>query len=103
MNKQKIAADYANSLKSQSEAEDALNMALGALGSDNQIFSLAEPTINAYTALVQEILGLSLMDWLTWWMYETDYGTNPMTFIIDNVDYDPTQLSFDQFWKLVDA
>ena len=103
MNKQKIAADYVNSLKSQSEAEDALNAALRNLGSDNMILSLAELPIRAYSTLVQELLGEELMDWLVWWMYETDYGTTNMGFSIDSVDYDPTTLSFDQFWNLINA
>ena len=103
MNTQKIAADYANSLKIQANAEDKLNAALGALGSDNQIFGLAETVTSAYSKLVQELLGTELFEWLNWWMYETEYGTVNMEFIVDNVSYDPTQLTFEQFWEIVCA
>lgn len=101
MNNQKIAFNYIEATKIQTEAEDQLNLAFGNLGSDNMILSLAEPIFRAYTALVQEILGPEAWDWLTWWMYETDSGTKNMGFTIDNVEYDPSQLTFDEFWTLV--
>lgn len=101
MNTQKIALDYAQATHLQTEAEDRLNLAFGALGSDNMVMSLAEPIFRAYTKLIQEILGPKAWDWLIWWMYETDSGTKPMEFTLNEVDYCPTQLTFDEFWNLV--
>ena len=101
MNNQKIAGNYIEAIKIQTEAEDQLNLAFGNLGSDNMILSLAEPIQRAYTALIQEILGLKHWDWLTWWMYETDFGKKPMHFYITDVEYDPSQLTFDEFWTVV--
>ena len=103
MNKHKIATNYMLAVQTQAAAEDQVNQALQNLGSDNQVFNLAEPILNAYSNLVQEILGPTAWEWLTWWMYETDYGKSNMSFTIDDQNYDPTQLSFEQFWKLVNA
>jgi hypothetical protein len=103
MNKQKIAHTYAQATKLQGTATHQFNMSLCSLGSDNYVFSLAEPIESAYTALVEELLGPEPFEWLTWWIYETDYGTQNMTFEINGQDYDPTQLDFDQFWRLVNA
>lgn len=79
-----------------------LNTALAALGSDNQVFGLAEPIEGAYTELVHELLGPELFDWLMWWMYETDSGKVNMEFIIDGTSYDPTTMTLYRFLELVD-
>lgn len=101
--KHKIAANYATALKQQSSAEGAIHQAFQALGSDNQIFSLAEPIEGAYTQLVTELLGPELFEWLMWWMYECDFGTKAGYFHIDGVDYDPKQMTLEQFLETVDA
>lgn len=101
--KHKIAITYATALKKQSSAESAVNQVLHALGSDNQIYSLAEPIENAYTELVTELLGPELFEWLMWWMYETDYGTKSGYFNIDSKPYDVTTLTLEQFLETVDA
>jgi hypothetical protein len=99
----KIAYNYAMANIQQSAGIDQLNTALGSLGSDNYLYSLCEPLEGAYTALVEELLGPELWDWLMWWMYETDHGTKPMEFTIDGVDYDPTQITLYRFLEIVDA
>ena len=103
MNKQKIAHTYAQATKLQGTATDQFNIGLCSLGMDNYVFSLAEPIETAYTQLVEELLGPELFEWLNWWIYETDYGTQNMTFALNGQDYDPTQFDFDQFWRLVNA
>lgn len=87
----------------QRAGESMLNTALQALGSDNQVFGLAEPLEGAYTKLVQELLGETLFEWLMWWMYETEHGQLNMEFVIDGVSYDPTQITLYRFLELVDA
>jgi hypothetical protein len=87
----------------QSEAMDQLNVALDALGSDNFLFSLAEPVESAYIQLVEELLGPELWDWVMWWIYETECGTKAMGFQVNHVEYCPTQLTFDQFWTIISA
>lgn len=99
----KIAYDYAMATIRQTAAIDQLNTALGSLGSDNYLCSLCEPLEGAYTQLVEELLGPELFDWLMWWMYETNHGTQKMEFTIDGVEYDPTQMTLYKFLEIVDA
>jgi len=98
-----IAYDYAMANIQQSAAIDQVNTALRSLGSDNYMFSLCEPLEAAYTKLVEELLGPELWDWLMWWMYETNNGTQQMEFSINGVDYDPTTMTLFRFLEIVDA
>ena len=86
----------------QRTGEELVSKAFGSLGSDNSIFGLAEPIEGAYTELVHELLGEALFDWLMWWMYETDHGTRNMEFWINEVKYDPTQMTLYRFLEIVD-
>jgi len=99
----KIAYDYSMAMIQQQHGEDAVSKAFQALGSDNQIFELAEPIKSAYTKLVAELLGEELFTWLMWWMYETDNGTRNMAFVINNITYDPTTLTLFKFLEFIDA
>lgn len=87
----------------QRAGEEMLSTALQTLGSDNQVFGLAEPIEGAYTELVAELIGPELFDWLMWWMYECDHGTKKMEFTIDGTEYDPTTMTLYRFLELVDA
>lgn len=96
------AYDYAMATITQSQGESMLDQALRTLGSDNQIIDLCEPILVPYRKLLTQTLGEPLMDWLDWWMYETDYGNKNMGFIIDGVEYDPTQMTLYRFLEIVD-
>jgi hypothetical protein len=98
-----IAYDYAMALRVQNILTEQLNTALGSLGSDNQVFSLAEPIEVAYTKLVQSLLLPELFEWLMWWMYETDFGTKAMMFSIDDIEYNPTNMTLYSFLETIDA
>ena len=76
------AYDYAMATTKQSAGEQMLDRALRTLGSDNQIIDLCEPILVAYRRLLTTTIGTELMDWLDWWMYETEYGTKVMHFSI---------------------
>ena len=97
------AYDYAMATIKQSAGESLLDQALRALGSDNQIIDLCEPILVLYRKLLTQTIGPEMMDWLDWWMYETDHGTKPMHFSIDNVEYDPTTMTLYRFLEIVDA
>lgn len=99
----KIAYDYAEAMLKQRMAEEQVNKAFSALGYDNQVFSLAEPIEGPYTKLVEELLGGVLFEWLCWWIYETEHGTLDMGFYINDVAYDPRNLTLQQFLEIVDA
>jgi hypothetical protein len=97
------AYDYAMATLKQSAGEIMLDKALRTLGSDNQIIDLCEPILVAYRKLLTATIGQELMDWLDWWMYETDYGSKPMEFSINNTPYDPTTMTLYKFLEIVDA
>lgn len=99
----KIAYNYAMALRHQREAEELVCKAFGSLGSDNQIFALAEPIERAYSDAVAELLGSELFDWLMWWMYDADYGQQKMMFFVNEQGYDPTQMTLYKFLEIVDA
>ena len=97
MNKQQIAYNYLNACYTQRCYEDQVNKALQLLNPDNQVFGLSDHMDNAYTSLIQELLGTDIFDWLLWWQYDCDYGKIPRGFAIDNIQYnteDMTQLKF---------
>jgi hypothetical protein len=102
INKHQIAYNYAQAMIVQRAGEEMVSKAFNSLGSDNQIFGLAEPIEGAYTTLVAELLGDELFDWLMWWMYDCDHGTKAMHFQIDGVEHDPTQMTLYKFLMLVD-
>lgn len=99
----KIAYNYAMALIKQRALDDQLNTVLGCINPDNQIFGLADAVEGPYTALVAELLGPELFDWLMWWMHECDHGTKPMQFYINNVEYNPTEMTLYKFLEIVDA
>ncbi len=99
----KIAYDYSMAMIQQRAGEDAVSKAFQALGSDNMIFGLAEPIEGAYTTLVAGLLGEDLFDWLMWWIYETDNGTRQMHFVINDITYDPTNITLFKFLELIDV
>lgn len=98
-----IAYNYAMACKKQEAAEQQINQAFASLGADNQIFDLAGPLKEAYTDLVARTIGPELSDWLSWWMYETEYGSENMEFIINGVKYNPQDMTLYRFLELVDA
>ena len=97
------AYDYAMATTKQSAGEQMLDRALRTLGSDNQIIDLCEPILVAYRKLLTTTIGPELMDWLDWWMYETEYGSKSMHFSIDGKEYDPTTITLYKFLEIVDA
>lgn len=101
--KHQIAYNYAMAHIQQSAGIDQLNTALRSLGSDSYLFSLCEPIERAYAELVEELLGSELFQWLMWWMYETDHGTKPMEFFINQYAYNVQDMTLYKFLELVDA
>ena len=97
------AYDYAMATITQRAGEDMLDKALCTLGSDNHIIDLCEPILVPYRKLLTTTIGPQLMDWLDWWMYETDYGKVNMEFTVNGTSYDPTTMTLYRFLEIVDA
>jgi hypothetical protein len=98
-----IAYNYAQALKTQHAWDANLDVALRLINPDNQVFGLADAVEGPYTNLVHQLLGDTLFEWLMWWMYETEHGTQNMEFIVDGTSYDPTTMTLYKFLETVDA
>lgn len=98
-----IAYDYSQALISQRALDNRLDQALRCINSDNQLFGLADAVEGPYTRLVEQLLGPELFEWLMWWIYETEHGTQNMEFIVNDISYDPTQMTLYRFLEIIDA
>jgi hypothetical protein len=105
MNKEKqiaAAIDFIHSIKRQNEIENNISRQFKQLNPDNQIFSLVDlELIKSYEKFLYEVIGSNNCDWVDWWIYETDFGDYPMTFEIDQKEYNTKDLSLKQFLELV--
>jgi hypothetical protein len=99
----KIAYDYCMALQTQRARDQAVDLALRCINPDNQVFGLADAVEGPYTELVAQLLGPELFDWLMWWMYETNHGTQNMGFIIDGTEYNSQDMTLYKFLETVDA
>lgn len=97
-----IAYNYVQALKTQRTYDNNMDVAMRLLNPDNQVFGLADAIEGPYTKLVAELVGPELFDWITWWMWETEFGTLNMEFIIHGTSYDPTTMTLFKFLELVD-
>lgn len=98
----KAAYNYAMGLKMQRTYEWQVHQGLLMLNPDNQVFGLADAVEGPYTDLILELLGPTLFEWLMWWIYETDYGTQNMEFTVDGTTYNPQDMTLYRFLELVD-
>lgn len=98
----KAAYNYAMALKTQQAYERQAHQALQVIHPDNQVFGLADAVEGPYTDLILELLGPTLFEWLMWWIYETDYGTQNLEFVVDGTTYNPQDMTLYRFLELVD-
>ena len=92
---------YVTAVQTQYDKEFALFNALRGFTEDNYLFSLSNDLLDPYSDLIKSLIGDTNFDWLSWWLWETDFGQNPMLFFIDNKEYDPSGMTFMEFWNLV--
>ena len=97
-----IAYNYAQAIRQQHEQTELLHRALQTLNPDNQAFGLADPVEGAYSRLVQELLTPELWEWLQWWMWETNWGTEPREFSVNNQHYNAQDITLLKLLNLVD-
>ena len=100
MNKHQIAYDYIQSQQVQECYTNKVNEAFKMLCSENQVFGLQDPVQKHYKKLVLDILGSDNMDWLEYWQFETDYGTQSREIVIDNQTYDCQTLTLFKYLHL---
>lgn len=100
MNKLDIAYNYVQACQVQETHERLINVTLGYLCPDNQVFSLCEPVLKYYQELVLELLGEEAFDWIQYWQYESDYGRQPRDFSIDGVEYNTNDMTLYKFLEV---
>lgn len=71
-----LIKNYVFAIKAQHEKEEEVCRVLQSINSENQLFQLVCNQYNdAVQSLVHNLIGDKGVDWLGWWIYETEYGT----------------------------
>ena len=97
-----VASDYVAAARKQREMDDQLTRAMAAINSNNYLFSFVnEEYAQAYVKLVQQVIGFYNWDWIDWWMWEAEFGTNDLHFVVDGTRHDPKTMTFEQFFDIV--
>lgn len=68
---------------------------------DGSCAGVISPLASGFTELVAVLLGENAIDWIYWWIYDTDVGTRDLTIIIDSKTYKANQLTIDEYLDLV--
>lgn len=100
MNTQQVY-EYVEAIKFQQQTEELLSATLQRLNSENYIAGTAGYTQKMYTQLVKQLLTEHQFEWLEWYMYDTDFGTESQTFLANNQVYNIKSISFVKFWEIV--
>jgi carboxypeptidase C (cathepsin A) len=100
MDKLKLAYDYITACQVQSCYENKIDQAFQLLNPDNTVFGLADPLRQPYEELVSEILGEPVMDWIHYWQYEADYGSESRDFTINDVEYNTQDMTLYKYLEV---
>lgn len=92
---------YVSAEQAQRDKEFALHNALKSFNEDNMLMCVSSDLSANYKELVHSFLIKSQIDWLEWWMWETDFGKGSYDFSIGQKDYSSKDMYFDEFWKLI--
>jgi hypothetical protein len=66
---------YVLSIKKNNNIIEALNSSLRELDGENSLFSLmSNDMLVSIDKILTEILGKEKFEWLSWWMWETNFG-----------------------------
>ncbi len=98
----KLAVNYISAIQKQQEVDNILNIAIQAITPDNQIISLvSEEYQKACDNIFKYVIGDQNFDWISWWIYETNFGKAELSFFIDDIKYNPTKMDVETFLNLV--
>lgn len=96
-----LAKMYVQGIRDQDAREDDVSQAFRALSDDNMVFSLSAKVRDAFHEVMKSILGDYDYDWLTWYMWEADFGSKSFEFSIDETEYVVNKMTLDEFLQLV--
>ncbi len=92
---------YIDGVRKQDAAEDRLAEAFSALCSENMLMGVASPVSGALDSVLRKVIGEFDFDWVSWYIYEADFGTKDFEFTIDHKPYLVNKISLDEFLELV--
>lgn len=102
MNTQQIY-DYVSAMKHQAEAEDLVNQVFQQLNPDNTILGTSSPITKAYSKLVEQRTTAQQWLWIQWWINESNFGKEPLSFSINNEMLSIENMNFYLFWSTVNV
>lgn len=100
-NRIELCEIYIDSLKRQSEQEDALSAALSLLCEDNMLFGVSRTVSDGFASVMISVLGKFDYDWIDWYMWETDFGTKDFEFTVDGKEYVVSKMTLREFLSIV--
>ena len=99
-----LVKQYCEAKLQETMLEDQLNKVLQLINPDNMLFSLQTDKMIALTeALMQHTVGEQVMEWVYWWIYDCDHGTEHFDFTVEGRKYTVSELTLEQFLEIVDA
>ena len=95
---------YCEAKLQETMLEDQLNRVLQQFNPDNYLVGMTPPkSYELLEAVMKHIAGAELMDWVYWWIWETDHGRKHYDFTVEGREYTVTDLTLEQFLEIVDA
>lgn len=68
---------------------------------ENNVFFEDDTLLNAYSQTLENLTCPEVMEWVNWWIYDTNFGTRGHSFWIGEVEYKADEVSFSDFCNLV--
>lgn len=97
-----VMTNYVKAIQKQYELTNAIEGALRKIDSDNQLMGLVSGELSsAVDQMLLEVMGAEKFDWLSWWMWDCDFGTkNTVVTYVDgkNVDVADFSVLYDEFF-----
>jgi hypothetical protein len=98
MDKKGLCERYIEVINANLDREEKLDLALRAINPDNSIFGLIPESYEMLTNdMFRSLVGESIYDWVTWWLYDTDQKSSKVW--INNEEFNIN--SFDELWEKV--
>lgn len=94
-----IAEHYANTYAKTLEIQDRLESFLKVLSGENSVFF--DSMMVQCDKLALALLSPEEYEWLVWWVCDTEFGEKSYSFTVDDVKYNPQELTFGQFLEIV--
>lgn len=95
-----IAKRYIEGIVEDDKHSNTVQEVIQKIFVDASCLGTVSPLATAFTDLVAELLGEDCLNWVDWWIYETNFGTKPYEFSINSKQYTATDLSIEEFLSI---